>query len=396
MSAPTTRPPRRRTTRRVDLPDLSNALEVVERFLLGERAEPDPRPGGRAGRRAARDRRGAVAAARLPQPDRRRRRLHRGRRARRCGSPTTWWSSASSAPTRRPRWSAPGAAATRGSPSGRPACSTDVAIEGPDPEQRLTELAGVGAAPGRGAADLRLAPPPRQRRQPAAGGRLDRLRGHARRSASSTSSATPPAARPSPRPSWSTGSSTSRTRPPAWSSTTAAGSSRPSATRCSSSPTTSTAAAEIALVMTERGADADDRFPPGARRARVRRRRQPPRRRLRPGRQHRLPADLGRPPGHGARRPRCLRGALGAGRPTRTRRPTDDAGDARRTASAGCGARRSRATHACSRGCCGVPATRLARSGRGARARPRREPSGQAGKLKARPLSTGDTTTTGQ
>ena len=54
---------------------------------------------------------------------------------------------------------------------------TDVALESPDPVQQVTDLAVRGAAAGRGAAGLRLAPPPGQRRRPADGQRLGRV-GH--------------------------------------------------------------------------------------------------------------------------------------------------------------------------------------------------------------------------
>ena len=51
------------------------------------------------------------------------------------------------------------------------------------------------------------------------------------------------------------------------------------------------AAAEVALLVTERGADDEDQFPRGAGRHRVRRGGQPPRRRLRPDGQHRRPGS---------------------------------------------------------------------------------------------------------
>ena len=74
------------------------------------------------------------------------------------------------------------------------------------------------------------------------------------------------------------------------------------------------AAAEVALIATERGADDDDRFPRVRAGRRVRRGGQPARRRLRPDGQHRRPADVGGPAGHGAGRPRRLRGAVRADR----------------------------------------------------------------------------------
>ena len=79
------------------------------------------------------------------------------------------------------------------------------------------------------------------------------------------------------------------------------------------------AAAEIALLLTERGEDPDDPFPSVRAGDRPRRGGQPARGRLRAGREHRLPADLAGAARHGAGRPaaptRCSRAGSA---PTRT------------------------------------------------------------------------------
>ncbi len=67
-------------------------------------------------------------------------------------------------PSRRPPSSAPGAAATPAWPSGRSRCWPGSPSRAATRPSASTTLAGRRAAPRRGAADLRLAPPPRQRR----------------------------------------------------------------------------------------------------------------------------------------------------------------------------------------------------------------------------------------
>ena len=78
------------------------------------------------------------------------------------------------------------------------------------------------------------------------------------------------------------------------------------------------AAAEIALVLTERGLDPDDPFPAVRAGTVLRPGREPARGRLRAHGQHRLPAHLGGPAGHGGRRPGHARRPLPA---VRGRRP---------------------------------------------------------------------------
>ena len=169
--------------RRVGRVSRRGAGSTRSRTSTGRCSAPSPAytraRGRRAGRRTARGRRGALAAARLPARRRRRRRLHRRRRRGAAAHRRADLPRHPHRPTRRRRWCAPGGAASPGSPSGRSACSPGMALEGDDPRQRLDELMDQVLPERRGAAGLHLAPPPRERRQPAA-----------RRGQASTASAT--------------------------------------------------------------------------------------------------------------------------------------------------------------------------------------------------------------
>ena len=137
-----------------------------------------------------------------------------------------------------------------------------LALADDDPEQAIVDLVHGGDAAGRGAAGLRLASPPRERRAAAAPGRRGQRRGEPRcRWPSPTSSATPAAARTSPRPSWSTWS---RSFEDETTRVVVAVGGRVIKTigdevlYVADDPA---AAVEVALALTARGEDDDDPFP---------------------------------------------------------------------------------------------------------------------------------------
>ena len=174
-----------------------------------------------------------------------------------------------------------------------------------------------GAAAGRGAADLRLAPAPRQRasRLLDDAERRDRhrvaavglLRRHRRLHLAQQGARRAPSS--------CSGSSASSRRPPALVVDHGGRVIKTIGDEVLFTVADPAAAVAVALELTARGSRRGRPLPGGAGRHRLRRRRPPPRRRLRPDGQRRLPPDLGRPAGQRAGR---------RGRPRRAR-PHDTA-----------------------------------------------------------------------